>query len=407
MSTVDNVFENAQKRAAILSKSLEKKRKQIQVLESVASEAPTEDIESNRTYMYYRSELERLEEAFEAKKRELDALDKRDKEIMERKKLEMVQKLEHEYEMRKQKYQSQVLAAYTETEKKTKYYTEAIELLKEKLATSKPTSKPYMRLKAEVALEEKEYATLLKDVEEGRKRYEELCKEQEKRRELQQVEKAREAARIRQEAERAEEDRRARERAEEAKKLYAAADTNSIISPAPKPSKISKTPPPPPEAAKLGGYLQRIRDATSIQDLDDIYKEGRGKFTDEEDALWDERFAELETKESEEPQEAAPEVAPEAPKESEAFKLLMEMPRAVINSQKGTDLFNTLESPLEMKKVLERMHALNSGAQPKAAALAPPQPVLENPNATQFPILKTTKFVVKQGGAPPRPVRPY
>jgi hypothetical protein len=364
-SAARHILDASDKRIATLQKSLEKKRKALQVQEEMLSQEPQQSLEDHPTYIYYQKELQAAEEAYE---------------------------------------------------KKCRYYNDAIDALKEKLKATKPTGKVYRRLVAEVEMEDKELKRLLaehstlsttiraKEVEQQQQKALERIKEEE-RKEQELVAQAKEAARLRQEAERAEEDRRAKERSEEAKKLYAI-DTNSIISDTSKESKNSHTP-STPLTTKTQGYLQMIKEATTIKKLDDIYTASKGKFTDEEDALWEERFQALEDKETKVHEEAQEtQEAPVVSQESEAFQHLMNMPRAVINSQKGADLFNTLESPQEMKKVLERMHALNSAAQPKAPPFVPPQPVAENSIVSMAPILKTTKMAAKQVGVRPPQLRP-
>ncbi len=441
-SAAEQVLKNAQKRAADLSKSLEKKRKQLQVQEDMVSGSTLEDIENSKAYIHYTKELSRIDDAFESKKQEIDEQEKRDKaelerkkrdmeatlerkkqemmQLLERKTQEMVQQLEEEHEKKLQKYRKHVFTAYNEAEKKSKYYNDAIDALKTKNSAPKPTSRPYIRLKAEVALEEKEYAALLKDIEVATKHYNDVVvvseiekakkahdskmreeavkEEEEKQRKLEEIRTVKESAKKRDEE-------RWAQQAEEAKK--ALPDTNSIISDEKPVEEISHNPPPPTSKVavkkvdtpppKNFNLLQRIQEAKEMKELEAIYDEKKGRFTEEEDAAWEERYAAIEAEKArqaeEQERQEEEEFNAQQPREEDEIPDYSQYTLAELHALDYDSLSNS-----QMRAAHAAIKA-KEAAKPKATPLASPQYIGENSIVGMAPILKTTKFVVRPATA--------
>lgn len=391
------------KRLATLEKSLEKKRRALKVQEELEKPATPADLESHKTFIYYTSELERVEEEFARKRALIDEQEARDKEIMERRKLEMIQKLEQEHALRKARYQKEVSNAYTEAEKKTKYYRDAIEALKEKLSTPQPTGKVYRRLKAEVEMEQREYDELKKQYQENAQAFNTVIVPQElekMRRDALAAEVARkhqEEQQLQEQREAAIAARKAREAADEARQL---ADLEAA-------QKSQKVEEPPSRAPETFSYLlQRIKNATCMKDLEDLSTE---KMTPEESDLWEERydlFGEQEMRAKEEQANSiVSDPAPEVP-EIDEQKIEAALQASIAQDMEAQDrIINTLtfEESRELSRRLAA-HYSKPKAAPKVAPLGAFHPVAQTSEAAFPPILKTTKkFVVRQSGqqAPP------
>ena len=378
-----SAVKSALQRQAALKKRIDTLEQSLRIESAIQSNG--ESLEGNKTYLYYKDELKRAEEAF--------------------------------YK-RKEYFENQITTALATFEEKKLFYETAIEKLKTKLDAPPKTKK---QLKAEAELKElrEEFSTLCDQLPDAVK-YEndmkvkaaqELAKEKMRaalQKEEEKKQAALEAIRLKRDMERAAEDQRARERAEEAKKEVGAATVLPEIRDSPHlpPGGVENS----QNAEATPTWKAKVTAATTLEELEELDNEYPEQSSDDQD-FFDRKQYTLRTQSEfkntiNAPEKKTQNTSQDIPKESEAFKQLMEMSKESLNSEKGTQLFNTLESPLEMKKVMERLHALNRPssaalAQPKVAPLATPQPDSQAPIAASSQILKTTKIQAKQVGVRP------
>lgn len=418
-SVAQNVLASTAKRLSTLEKSLTKKKRALQVQEEL-ERPPTEvDLESNKTFIYYSKELTRVEEEFTRKRELLDAQEQRDKEALEIRKREMLQRLDEERATRRTRYEKEVSKAYNEAESKTKYYQDAIESLKEKLLFPQPTGKVYRRLKAEVDMEQKEYDALKAQLECETKTYNEIVipKELEalKKKALADAaaQKRKEELELQEKREAAIAARKQREAADEARQLAALEGAqnppNVLESLSRAPEKKEETPPKNIPRVVEGGssklsskpssILERIKAAPNREALEAIAL--KETLNDEEETLWNERHDFFSAQEDEE--RAAPETN-SIVSETPAFReevIAGALRAAIANDMAEQDRIINDMSPLEVKEYTKRI-AAHYAAKPKAPPFAFPAPISGVEAPGYPPPLKTTKkFVVMNSVAKP------